>query len=231
VKPYLIFDLDGTLASLGEPCLPENVALLHQLEEAGAHVVLSSGKPTYYLCGFVRQLGLKNVILIGENGGVLQVGVALPPPVYQKAEIPALTRQALKELRGMMEAAFPDRIWYQPNETALTPFPAFQEDFAPIRALLEETITPEMCLRVYEHPDCFDVVYSALSKGDGIRLLSQVTQIPPEEMIAVGDWTNDYPMFRAVGYSVGICLPDPEQATVNFSSLREALDHLLARMA
>jgi len=227
----IVFDLDGTLAKVGKPTEEENVLRLKKLDQLGARIVLSSGKPTFYLCGFARQLGLSHPILIGENGGVLQEGVDLPPRRFQKAALPPKTREALDCLRKKMEEAFPDRIWYQPNETALTPFPAFQEDFAPIRALLEETITPEMCLRVYEHPDCFDVVYSALSKGDGIRLLSQVTQIPPEEMIAVGDWTNDYPMFRAVGYSVGICLPDPEQATVNFSSLREALDHLLARMA
>ncbi|MBR3836814.1 MAG: HAD family phosphatase [Clostridia bacterium] len=230
MKPYLIFDLDGTLASLGEPCLPENVALLHKLEEAGAHVVLSSGKPTYYLCGFVRQLGLKDAILIGENGGVLQMGVALPPPVYQKAEIPPLTRRALKELRGMMEAAFPDRIWYQPNETALTPFPSFQEDFPKIKKMLDDYITPEMHLTVYEHSDCFDVAYSALSKGTGIHLLAEVTGSKPENMIAIGDWTNDYPMFREVGYSVGIHLPEPHMATVDFPTLNEALLHLLKKI-
>lgn len=230
MKPYIVFDLDGTLADPGKACLPENVEKLRKLEKAGARLVLSSGKPTYYLCGFVRQLGLSDPILIGENGGVLQMGVELPPPLYREAKIPSLTRKALKELRAIMEERFPNRIWYQPNETALTPFPHHLEDFPPIRSLLEEYITPEMLLTVYEHPDCFDIQYSALSKGEGIRFLSEVTGADPRDMIAVGDWTNDYPMFEMVGHSVGIHLPQPKKASVNFPCLSDALDHLLKRI-
>ncbi len=229
MKPYIIFDLDGTLAELGKECKEENVRLLKELEKAGARLAISSGKPTYYLCGFARQLGLSGPILIGENGGALQVGIELPPPIFKTARIPEDTQLALKEIRRLLETEFPDRIWYQPNETALTPFPHFQEDFAPIRALLEDFIRPEMNLAVYEHSDCFDIAFAPISKGEGIRLLSEVTGADPEDMIAVGDWTNDYPMFCQVGYSVGIHLPEPERASVNFPDLKSALLHLLDR--
>lgn len=230
MNPFIVFDLDGTLAPLGEGCSQENVSLLKELEKEGARLVISSGKPTYYLCGFARQLGLCDPVLIGENGGVLQMGVALPPPVYKEAKIPHGTRDALKELRRKMEEAFPGRIWYQPNETALTPFPAYKEDFPLIKEMLSSFIQPEMALSVYEHSDCFDIAYAALSKGEGIRLLAEVTGADPKNMIAVGDWTNDYPMFSAVGYSVGIDLPDPTRATVNVKSLNKALLHLLERI-
>lgn len=230
MKPYLVFDLDGTLAAPGQACEEENVHLLHRLEECGARIVISSGKPTYYLCGFVRQLGLADPILIGENGGVLQVGVSLPPPVYQEAALPCLTRRALKELREMMEERFPDRIWYQPNAVALTPFPHFQEDFPAISAILRDYITPEMELTVYEHPDCFDIAYTPLSKGYGIQRLAAQVGVDPAEMIAVGDWTNDYSMFEKVGYSVGISLPDRSKATVNVETLTDALLHLLEKI-
>ena len=73
-----VFDLDGTLAPLGKPVAPETVALLHQLENTGVRIALCSGKPTYYLCGFARQLGLADPILVGENGAVIQLGVDLP---------------------------------------------------------------------------------------------------------------------------------------------------------
>ena len=94
----------------------------------------------------------------------------------------------------------------------------------------EAEVTPEMLLTVYEHPDCFDIQYSALSKGEGIRFLSEVTGTDPTDMIAVGDWTNDYPMFAMVGHSVGIHLPRPEMASVNFPCLSDALDHLISRI-
>lgn len=227
----VVFDLDGTLAKPGQPMPLSELERLHRLEESGTKIALSSGKPTFYLCGFARQLGLCDPLLVGENGGVLQVGVELPPPRFVKAPLPQITANALKALREKMEDRFGDRIWYQPNETALTPFPAYQEDFPPLRKLIADFITPEMNLTVYEHPDCFDIVYSALSKATGVRLIAETTGISPEDMIAVGDWTNDYPMFEAVGHSVGINLPQPERASVNVPSLRAALEYILERVS
>lgn len=226
----VVFDLDGTLAKVGEAATEETVTLLHKIRQTGARIALSSGKPTFYLCAFARQLGLQDAVLVGENGSVIQVGTALPPTLYRKADIPAVTEKALKTLREMMEAEFGDRIWYQPNETALTPFPAYQEDFPRIRAMLKDFLKPEMQMAVYEHPDCFDIQYKELSKGAGIRRLSEVTGVAPADMISVGDYTNDYPMFAETGYSVGIHLPDPSRATVNFPTTLEALTHVLKKL-
>lgn len=227
---FVIFDLDGTLAGRGKKTPEEDVRLLNKLKEKGVKIALSSGKPTFYLCGFARQLGLDDAILIGENGAVIQKGVDLPPQLFQKAKIPDFTKKSLALLREKLEEAFPDRIWYQPNETELTPFPYDTEDFPEIRKLIDSFITEEMELSVYQHPDCFDIQYRHLSKGQGILNLAQLTDTAPKDMIAVGDWTNDYPMFDAVGYSIGINLPDPERASVNVKSLTEALHHILSRI-
>ena len=227
---YVVFDLDGTLAKIGAPVLPEDLALIHEIEKKGVGIVLSSGKPTYYLCGFARQMGLSDPYLIGENGAVLQKGIELPPPLTRTSQIPEKTRRALKELRARLEERFPDRIWYQPNETALTPFLSYVEDFPAMRELFASFVTPEMELEVYEHCDCFDIAWAPLSKGEGIRLLSEVTGADPATMIAVGDWTNDYSMFAEVGFSIGIHLPDPEKATVNVSTIHEALQLILQKI-
>ena len=162
----VVFDLDGTLAKVGEGAEAETVALLHKIRGTGARIALSSGKPTFYLCAFARQLGIQDAVLVGENGSVIQVGTSLPPTVYHKAEIPVITKEALKTLRGMLEEEFGDRIWYQPNETALTPFPAYQEDFPKIRAILDSFLIPEMEIKVYEHPDCFDILIGQSSFQD-----------------------------------------------------------------
>ena len=227
---FVIFDLDGTLAGRGEKTPEEAVALLQKIKGKGVKIAISSGKPTFYLCGFARQLGLSDAILIGENGAVIQEGVDLPPLFFQAAKIPEFTKNALKILREKLEEAFPDRIWYQPNETELTPFPFYTEDFPAIRALIDSYITEEMELAVYQHPDCFDIQYKKLSKGQGIERLAEITGTDPGDMIAVGDWTNDYPMFEKVGYSIGIDLPDPEKASINVKDLNEALNHILSRI-
>ena len=189
---FVVFDLDGTLAKVGCAASEKTVFLLSEIRKKGARIVISSGKPTYYLCGFARQLGLSDAILIGENGAVIQEGIALPPVYFKKAEIPKITSEALIALRTLLEEAFPDRIWYQPNETALTPFPYHKEDFPAIRNRIESFLTPEMNLSFYEHSDCFDILYQSLSKGEGLSLLSEITSCPTENMIAVGDFENDY---------------------------------------
>ncbi len=228
---FVVLDLDGTLAKVGKSATPETILLLEKIQKKGARIVISSGKPTFYLCGFARQMGLFDAILIGENGGVIQEGIELPPVFFKKARLPEKTAEALFQLRKKLETEFCDRIWYQPNETALTPFFHFQEDVPAIRKMIVDFLKPEMQLSFYEHSDCFDVVYNRLSKGEGIRLLSEITKTPTEKMIAVGDWTNDYPMFSAVGYSVGISLPDPEKADANFETIEEALRHILKKIS
>ncbi|MGN1262261.1 MAG: HAD family hydrolase, partial [Candidatus Enteromonas sp.] len=67
--PRLVaLDLDDTLAPIAKPASMEAVSSLRALEERGTVIALCSGKPLYYLTGFARQLGLKDIYLIGENG-------------------------------------------------------------------------------------------------------------------------------------------------------------------
>ena len=63
----LVLDLDGTTAPIGRPASARTVKLLKKLERKGYRIVFSSGKPAFYLCGFVRQLGLQEPVLIGET--------------------------------------------------------------------------------------------------------------------------------------------------------------------
>lgn len=92
----IVFDLDGTLAPHGKGMLPENLEKLKALEQKNVRIAICSGKPTYYLCGFMRQIGLEKPILVGENGAVIQFGVALPPrdftspPIQTQQSVPSV---------------------------------------------------------------------------------------------------------------------------------------------
>ena len=56
----LVLDLDGTTAPIGRPASARTVKLLKKLERKGYRIVFSSGKPAFYLCGFV--LFMKHVM-------------------------------------------------------------------------------------------------------------------------------------------------------------------------
>ena len=75
MKKIYAFDLDNTLCPIGKPLATETVKGLTMLERQGGRIAVCSGKPTYYLCGLMRQIGLRAPILVGENGGVIQFGV------------------------------------------------------------------------------------------------------------------------------------------------------------
>lgn len=227
VKYLAAFDLDGTLAELGSPVTEDNVVLLKRLAQQ-AQIVLSSGKPTYYLCGFARQLGIADAVLIGENGCAMQFGVSLPPA--QNTYFTSSER-AVKQLdfaRKAVPALFDGRIWCQPNEIMFTPFPTSEEQFVAIRAFNAAHADELDALDIYEHCDSFDYVPHGVNKRTALESLADCLGVPATKVIAVGDGVNDYPMFECAGISVGIRLAEPRRAGHNFSDPGDALRFLVA---
>ena len=222
----IVFDLDGTLAPVGKGTTAENLKLLYKLEDKGYRIAICSGKPTYYLCGYARQLGLRAPILVGENGAVIQFGVDLPPRDYYVLPYEKSAKRAIKNMREAIDEEYPD-MWYQPNEVMLTPFPFREEQFDWIQEYIDNHESELSGLDIYRHFDCFDIVPKGISKKEGLRYLSQLLSVPAEETIAVGDGVNDYPMFEYAGLSLGIGLKDAEKVNHNFKDISEALMYLL----
>jgi hypothetical protein len=51
---------------------------------------------------------------------------------------------------------------------------------------------------------CLDLHPPCRGKGEGVRILLERYGIPPERIVAVGDATNDIPMFEAAGLAVAM---------------------------
>ena len=222
----IVFDLDGTLAQLGKGILSEDLALLRRLEDSGMRIAVCSGKPAYYLCGFMRQVGLKAPVLVGENGAVIQFGVDLPPKDYFVAPYSADARRSIRLLRDALETAVPG-IWYQPNEVGLTPFPRNDAEFNAVEAVISDLSSQLHDVLVYRHCDSFDITPDGITKKSGLERLGKLLGISPEETAAVGDGVNDYPMFEYAGLSVGVNVKAPDRVHHNFASIGQALTFLL----
>lgn len=219
----LVFDLDGTLAQLGKGIEQEDIRRLKQLEEKGLQIVVCSGKPTYYLCGMLRQVGLKAPVMVGENGATFQFGVDLPPKKYSEYPVSEIAKQQIRFFGDAIDAACGGKVWYQPNEVQLTPFIREEAVFDAIQNIIDAH--PEMTseLVIYRHVDCFDFIPNNINKMNGIRYLGDLSGIAPEEMISFGDGVNDTPMFRETGLSVAIG-DDPRLETdLRFPTIGDAL--------
>ena len=129
----IVFDLDGTLADLGKGMLEYNRELLRKLEKTGYTIAICSGKPCYYLCGFMRQVEIEHPILVGENGAAFMFGVDLPPKQHAIYPYSEKARQQLLLVRELIDDACEEDMWYQPNEVAVTPFPESEKAFAQIQ--------------------------------------------------------------------------------------------------
>lgn len=222
----IAFDLDDTLAPLGKGIAPDNLYKLKALEQHGITIAVCSGKPTYYLCGFMRQAELKHPVLIGENGAVIQVGVDLPPQEFYVQDHSPLARQSIQLLREKITVAIP-QIWYQPNMVGLTPFPADREEHRIIESMIAACSSELRDIEVYHHADSFDILPKGISKKSGMALLCRILHISPGETVAVGNGINDYPMFDYAALAVGVNVPDAHKVDINFKTPAEALDFLL----
>ena len=221
----IVFDLDNTLAPVGKGILPETINMLKEIEKTGIQIAICSGKPTFYTCGVMRQVGLGNPILIGENGAVIQFGVDLPPRRYEVQKYSKEAKDTIRFLREKIEEAMP-HVWFQPNEIGLTPFLTKQEEFDIVNKILEDYKDQINDVIVYEQDDCFDITPNGITKKSGIENLAKILGILPEEMIAVGDGINDYPMFEFAGMAFGVNVRDEDKVDINFNSILDVLKHI-----
>ena len=224
-----VFDLDGTLAELGKGILQEDIELLRQLEKKGVRIAVCSGKPAYYLCGFMRQVGLKHPILIGENGATIQFGVDLPPKENYVLPYSEEARESIKYIKKNLDELLPGG-WYQPNEVGLTPFPKNEEEFDVILQFLKKNYERIKDVEVYRHIDSFDITPIGINKKAGLQYLGELLDVKPGETVAIGDGVNDYPMFEYAGEAIGINVKDAERVDKNFTTLAEVLVYLFGHI-
>ncbi len=231
MKKVFAFDLDNTLAELGKAIPDRIIRQLQKIEKAGHIVAICSGKPTYYLCGMLRQVGLNAPVLIGENGATIQFGVDLPPLRRYKAHYDLKADGAIRELRRFVEQEAGFNVWFQPNEVCLTPFyhTSFEEEalekvFFSYRDLIETH------LDCFKHCDSFDFTPRGVDKRSGLSRLSEITGITNDMFVAIGDGKNDYPMFEFASVSIGIDIADREVVNLNFDNIDDAMCYILENL-
>ena len=226
------FDVDNTLCDLNSPIKPSTLSYLHKIKDTGVKIVLISGKPAIYLCGFVRQLGFSDITVIGENGAEIYYDAKVPPKktfdiIHGKSEY-------LVEIKSLLEKEFGHLIWFQPNNINVTCFFKNDETKYMIKDFLDNVFKLEKYnnnLEIYEHIDCYDIVIKGITKGSAIKTICSYDNISLNEVMTVGDSNNDFSMFDISEISIGINLYENYDVTYKFNKIDDALIFILNKIS
>lgn len=218
----VIFDIDNTLAKSNEPIEGAVISFLRKIESSHIRIALISGKPTVYISGMARQIGLLNPIISGENGAYIHYSSAIPP----KKEILLRVEKRSKKLENLKLAIlneFGKKVWIQPNLVNLTIFPNYERVKRKLFQFVVNYASDKSLnknYKLYKHLDSIELVPLNIDKGFALRKIKALEKFKKDEVIAVGDAENDIPMFKEAGISIGINLAD---AKYNFPNIKKAI--------
>ena len=226
----LAFDIDNTLAKINEPILDETVQALRDFEKQGLTIAFVSGKPAIYIAGLVRQVGLDNPVIIGENGLSTYYGCGVPPKkILENDTVTERDRELLLDVRKKLTDEYGERIWFQPNEVSVTIFPKDMGEIGMMKETVEALFRSQAvsdALVFYTHADSIDIAPKLVNKGEAVKALLKEEGWTADEMIAVGDGENDIPTFELAGTSVGVDFKGDFEVDRNAGDIHEALDYV-----
>ncbi len=189
-------DIDGTLTDMQRRVSTDAIAAIRSLP---LPVVLASGNVICFMRAASKLIGASEA-MIGETGGVIQVGYDAKPVVL--ADIEQCKKAAallLKELPGLEQLD----ARYRMSELA------FRRNVDPerARAMLAKSY-PD--LEVIDTKFALHLKHKSVNKGTGLVEVARLMGLRPEEFAALGDSANDIHMFNAAGLGLAVGNATPE---------------------
>lgn len=200
-------DIDGTLTDMRRQVSTDAIAAIRSLP---VPVVLASGNVICFMRAASKLIGASEA-MIGETGGVIQVGYDAKPVVL--ADIEECRRAAallLKEFPGLEQLD----ARYRMSELAFRR----NVDLEKAGAMLAKYY-PD--LEIIDTKFALHLKHKNVNKGTGLLEVARLMGLRPEEFAAVGDSANDIHMFNAAGMGLAVGNATPE--------IKEAADYVAER--
>lgn len=233
MKKLIFFDIDGTIITEGEQerMIPDSfLTTLHSLRNNGHLCFVNTGRSLAevdktirvlpfdgYICGcgtYIEYLGstllahtipteLGNKIIRDMNACHLEWLLEGTTGVYYSSE-PYYTRIS-KFKEEHQRILFDTCHIVSPEEAVNLSFDKFciclgkDHEFDKFYDMYKNSLT-----FIDRGHSFYEIVPKGFSKASGIAFLESHFGIPHEDTIAIGDSTNDLPMFNYVGYSIAM---------------------------
>jgi hydroxymethylpyrimidine pyrophosphatase-like HAD family hydrolase len=234
-------DIDGTVATFGQPISRRVRGAVRELDAAGVHVVLATGRSVTGMLAAARELEFGQGWAVCSNGSVI---ARLDPAADGGFEVtdtvtfdpgPALAavRRALPkamiavedvgrgfavtggfpqgELHGELRVAAFEEIAGRPATRVIVRTVDLSRD--ELAAVMAATDLPSVTYDI-GWSAWMDLTPPGVTKASALETLRVRLGVPPSGTVAVGDGTNDIPMLRwaSRGIAMGGALPEVVQA-------------------
>lgn len=232
----IICDLDGTLLSTNHKISPYTIDVIKKITSMGVKFYIATGRHHIDAFSFKNMLGLDS-FLISSNGAKVHdknnqeiFSITIPKDIT--TEIINLT-----EFSDVHKSIYKDDQWYveKPLDDSedfhsesgftytllssisdmkgknISKIFFISEDEEKIELLnkqLDEKIGDKISLTL-SLSSCLEIMNKGVSKGEAIKKMLEIEDIPIEESIAFGDGLNDLEMLSVVGkgFLMGNCNP------------------------
>lgn len=227
-------DVDGTLITSGGHLAPATVRAVARAEEAGARVVLVSGRPPRWMHEVADDLGHRGMAIC--SNGAVRYDLASERVVASQQIEPAVLRGIVDTMVGSIpEVTFAveyglERAYapgYVPNWPEPHEGPEPLEDVLgkPAVKLLvrHPTMTPDDFLALgrdllgeratVTHSSVealLEISATGVTKASGLASYVAELSIAPADVVAFGDMPNDLPMFAWAGRSYAMANAHPD---------------------
>lgn len=224
----VFFDIDGTIIDGRTNAIPEStVRAVEKLKENGHVAIVNTGRPFYQVDARVKEMAFRGfacgcgmeVLLDGqflvrakpdaalrrkavacsrkygmrsfyetEDGGILLDG--------EHSRHPIMSRE-VERLRGV---GFPIHTLTDPNDPDFVKFVTFPVEGSDVDSFLREMGT-DFTIIARENT-MYELVLKGFSKAGGMETILNRLGADREQTMAIGDSTNDLPMFALAAHSV-----------------------------
>jgi len=226
-RPRLVaLDIDGTLVDYGEQLTEKVAKAVAEVQAAGAHVVLSTGRSTFGITRIIEMLGLESGYCVASNGAVVftyppvEITTAVtfdPEPAVRlvldrvpdalvAVEVIGRGYRANRmfpdgEITGEMWLESVDELVREPVTRVIIRDPGSSaEDFV---ALADELGLHGTNYFV-GYTAWLDLAPEGVSKASALDLIATELGVDPADALAIGDGRNDLEMLRWAGRGVAM---------------------------
>lgn len=261
-RKMVFFDIDGTILDGPTHQIPEStVRAIRRLRQNGHLAFINTGRTLVSIEQQIRDIGFDGYVCGCGSRVYYQGELLFSSEIPHKKCLEIMEK--LRECRIAAFCESPDAVYYDGNSPVknreleqskedfkrvgilMKPFPEESEDenatFDKFFCLMTEESDAEKLLEFvkddfYGTPQgkmYLEFVQNGRSKAEGIRLLQEKLDIPPENCYAIGDSENDLSMLKAVPNSIamGVCSPEIlpycsyRTAAVMEDGIEKALQH------